>query len=87
MAFVGMNVENVRNTGNELKRISSEIQGLMNQLNRTVNSTEWIGSDSDRFKNDWWPQHQGQLSKIVQDLEGLGQSALNNAEEQEEVSS
>lgn len=86
MAFTGMVIEEVKQTGNELKQISSEIQGLMSRLDGRVNSTSWEGPDAQRFKNDWWPQHRTTLQRIVSDLDGLGQAALNNATEQEQAS-
>ena len=86
MAFVGMVVEEVRQTGNELKQISSEIQSLMNRLDSRVQSTTWQGPDAERFKGEWWPQHRSNLQRICADLEGLGQSAMNNAQEQEQAS-
>ncbi len=87
MAMTGMVIEEVRQTAGELKQISGEIQGLMQRLDGKVSSTTWEGPDAQRFKNDWWPQHRATLQKIVTDLEGLGQSALNNASEQESASS
>jgi uncharacterized protein YukE len=87
MAYTGMDIVDVRQTGNELKQISGEIQGLMQRLDGRVNGTAWEGPDAQRFKNDWWPKHRTTLNNIVQELEGLGQSALNNAQEQETASS
>lgn len=86
MAMTGMNIADVRQTGAELKQISGEIQGLMQRLDGRVNSTTWEGPDAQRFKHDWWPQHRTTLQRIVQELEGLGQSAMNNADEQEAAS-
>lgn len=86
MAFTGMVIEEVKQTGNELKQISGEIQSLMSRLDSRVNSTTWEGPDANRFKQEWWPQHRATLQRIVSDLDGLGQSALNNATEQEQAS-
>lgn len=86
MAFTGMVIEEVRQTGGELKQISGEIQSLMNRLDSRVQNTSWEGADAARFKTEWWPQHRATLQRIVTDLEGLGQSALNNAQEQETAS-
>lgn len=87
MAMTGMVIEEVRQTGADLKQISGEIQGLMQRLDGRVNGTTWEGPDAQRFKNDWWPQHRTTLQNIVTELEGLGQAALNNAQEQEQASS
>ncbi len=87
MAMTGMVIEEVRATGNELKQISTEINSLMQRLDGRVNSTTWEGPDAQRFKSEWWPQHRSTLQRICADLEGLGQSAMNNATEQEQASS
>ncbi len=87
MAFTGMNIEEVRQTAAELKNISDQIEGLMRQLDGRVQGTTWTGPDADMFKNDWWPRHRTSLQNIANELEGLSQSANNNANEQEQVSS
>lgn len=83
----GMNIEEVRSTGQELQRQSETLQNLINTLQQKVEGTTWVGPDSERFKNDWWPKHKQTLVNMVQELHGLGQSALNNASEQEQISS
>ncbi len=82
----GMNVAEVKALGTQLKTISQQINDSVNKLNGKVTNTSWIGPDATKFKNDWWPQHRSQLQKMVNDLAGFGQSALNNASEQENVS-
>jgi len=82
----GMNIEEVRGTGQELQRQSDALQNLINTLQAKVDGTTWVGPDSERFKNDWWPKHKQVLVNMVQELHGLGQSAMNNATEQENVS-
>lgn len=87
MAFKGMDVEEVRRTGQELKRVAQSFRDEMNTLNNHVVNTPWIGPDADRFKTDWWPKHKGVIENMIVELDGLGQSAMNNAQEQEDVSS
>ena len=82
----GMNPEEVRQLGQELQRQAGEIESLMGTLNSRVGSTTWVGPDATQFKDQWWPEHRQQLQKVAQDLRGFGQSALNNAAEQEQVS-
>ncbi len=83
----GMNVTEVKDLGNKLKQISQQITDMVNMLNGKVNSTSWLGPDASRFKDQWWPQHRQHLQSMASDLSGFGQSALNNASEQEQVSS
>lgn len=84
----GMNVDDVRNLGNRLKSQHAEtIRGLMREIEQAVNNTSstWVGPDGERFRS-WWPQKRSALTAIANDLDGFGQSALNNAQEQEQVS-
>ncbi len=82
----GMNVQEVKDLGTKLKGISTQITDMVNLLHGKVNNTSWVGPDAAKFKNEWWPQHRAHLQKMVQDLDGFGQSALNNATEQENIS-
>ncbi len=84
----GMNIVEVRNAGNRLQNHHAEsIRGLMREIEGMVNDTSgtWIGPDGDRFRS-WWPEKRSALTAIADDLHGFGQSALNNAQEQEDVS-
>lgn len=82
----GMNVGEVKQLGAKLNQASKQINDMITQLNGKVNNTSWVGPDATKFKNDWWPKHRATLQKIVNDLQGFGQSAINNAQEQENVS-
>lgn len=84
----GMNVEEVRQTGEILKQQATNIRETMiSTIDQRVASTTWEGPDAQQFKNDWWPKHKQMLIQIATELEGLGTSAINNAREQEEISS
>ena len=82
----GMNIEEVRQTGRELQTKSQDLQNIINTLQAKVDTTTWEGPDAVRFKTEWWPNHKQVLVNMVQELNGLGQSALNNAQEQENIS-
>ena len=82
----GMNVEEVRRLGQTLQKMSNDINALAQQLNTAVNNTSWVGPDATTFKNNWWPGHRAHLQQLSSDLHGFGQSAINNASEQENVS-
>ena len=82
----GMNIGEVRDLGYKLKAMQDEIQGIINRLNAEVNSTTWVGPDATEFKGTWWPEHSKRLRQMGVDLDGFGQSALNNAQAQEDAS-
>ena len=82
----GMNVAEVQELGNKLKIAATQIHDMIGMLNGKVANTSWVGPDASKFKNDWWPQHRTHLQSMQNDLNGFGQSALNNASEQAKVS-
>jgi uncharacterized protein YukE len=81
----GMNVEEVRALGHQLQQQAQHIHELVGQLEAAVNSANWVGPDSVTFKGTWWPEHSRMLRTSADQLHGFGQSALNNATEQEQV--
>ncbi len=85
----GMNVDEVRALGVKLQNhYSATIEQLMNEMNGLVDQTSssWVGPDAENFRS-WWPEKKAALQAIATDLHGFGQSAINNATEQTEVSS
>jgi len=87
MAFThGMNVEDVRRLGSTLQAKAEEIRTILNQIDSQLNATTWVGPDAEQFKGQWWPEHKASLSSVAERINGFGQSALNNASEQESVS-
>ena len=82
----GMNVEEVRALGRKLQAMQGEIDGIIGRLNAEVNGTTWVGPDATEFKGTWWPEHQKRLRQMGTDLNGFGQSAMNNASAQEQAS-
>ncbi|TDO10465.1 type VII secretion system (Wss) protein ESAT-6 [Mycobacterium sp. BK086] len=88
MARMGMDVDQVEQTGRQLKSHATAIGTLVAQLDKVVNALPavWQGPDAQRFVTEWWPQHRQSLTTAQSHIDGLGQSALNNASEQRSVS-
>lgn len=82
----GMNVEQVDELGRFLKQKGSDLGQLALTIDSRIRQSSWTGGDADRFRHDWWPAHRGMLDRIANEIDGLGQSALNNAAEQRRVS-
>jgi surface antigen/uncharacterized protein YukE len=86
--FIGLDVDAVKQLGTDLKaqastldRVSSSVDGLVNHLMQI-----WQGHDALEF-HDWWTkQHRPHLQSASQAISGLGQSAHNNAAEQDQAS-
>lgn len=81
-----MNPDEVENLARVLKRASADLAGILAEVNGLVRTTSWVGIDADRFKGPWWHARRARLQAVASDLDGFGQSALNNAGEQREAS-
>lgn len=88
MPRLGMDDVQVDKAGRDLKARATDITNLMNQINGIVTHLPsiWEGPDARKFVNDWWPQHKHNLIALSTAIDGLGQSALNNAQDQRDVS-
>ena len=82
----GMDVGEVRRLGGSLQSKADQLDRLVRDVDRGVGGSSWVGPDATRFKTQWWPEHKAQLLRASQDLHGLGQSALNDADEQDRAS-
>jgi uncharacterized protein YukE len=85
---MGMDVDQVENIGHQLKKQAQDIQGVINAVNGLIGQAEsnWQGHDAQQFKSWWETQHRPALHNAMQAVDGLGQSAFNNASEQRSVS-
>jgi WXG100 family type VII secretion target len=89
MAMIGMDVEQVQNLAGQLHGQAEAIQSVINSVDRIVAQLEsaWQGQDARQFA-DWWnSQHKPALHNAMVAVDGLHTSALNNANEQSQVSS
>src|SRR5262245_26373154 len=84
-----MDAEVVEQAGRQLKNQAANIGTLIAQLDKIVNTlpSVWDGQDAQRFVHSWWPEHKKALVAAQHSVDGLGQSALNNASDQRHVSS
>ena len=88
MARMGMDVDAVEQASRDLKARAAEITTLMGQIDKIVNhlSSVWDGKDANDFVHNWWPGHKKNMTAIASAIQGLGQSAQNNANDQRNVS-
>lgn len=88
MAIVGMDVEQVQHLGQNLKNQAEAIQHVISAVNSLVQQSQeiWKGHDAQEFHGWWEQQHRPALDHVRQAVEGLGQSALNNASAQADAS-
>jgi WXG100 family type VII secretion target len=83
-----MNVDAVRNVARSLKVQAASLRAVLSRVDAVVNSiqNDWKGSDAQAFCSWWRNEHRPKLVDLITKLDGLGQTAANNADEQERVS-
>jgi len=84
MTKMGMDVEAVESVGRQLKQSAASVESLVGGIDKTVSGLTglWDGPDAQRFVQQSWPTLRKALVAAQSSVEGLGQSALNNASEQ-----
>jgi uncharacterized protein YukE len=87
MAFLGQDVEQVKQMATQLNSKAGDIESVISQLTSAVNGVHWEGPDAKQFKSDWQSQHVPQLRKVVDALRHASQAANRNAAEQQQTSS
>ena len=86
--FSGMEPDQIRVVGRGLKARSNQIGQLIGSIDTLANEmgSRWQGLDSQRFRGWWESEHRPALARLGEAIDGLGQAALNNADEQEGAS-
>ena len=86
--MIGMDVDAVRRIASELRRKAGEIRAVETRVDSIVGQItgSWQGNTARRFVSDWHGHHRAALLLLANRVDGLGQSALNNAGEQETAS-
>ena len=59
---------------------------IITEINGKLGSTEWKGTDSEQFRNDWNSNLTTQLRNVAQALRDAQQKATKNAQDQENTS-
>lgn len=85
----GMDAAVVRQVAAKLKAQADALGGIIVTINRLVDHAEsvWRGRDAQEFASWWASQHRPRLQSAQEAIRGLGQSASNNADEQDRASS
>jgi uncharacterized protein YukE len=88
MAFEGMDPDAVEQYGHQLLAEASNIGSLIHQIQSHVTTlaSNWLGSDSNQFQQEWSGSYIHQMQSAQQSLNDLGNKALQNAQEQRSTS-
>lgn len=87
MAMIGMDVEQVRQLATQFGAKADAINDIITDITNRLSSTEWKGTDSEQFRNDWNSNLTTQLRNVEQALRDAQQKATKNATDQEQTSS
>lgn len=85
-SFVGMEIEAVRTLARQFGQKANEIEQIQSQLTTQLGSTQWVGNDAARFREEWQSRHSQSLRQVISALQGAEQDALRNVSEQESAS-
>ena len=88
MAFEGMDVAEVQTLAHQLQQEGNEIEAEIRAVNSIIAQLieVWSGPDAVQFEGWWNQQHRPALHAAADAVTGLGQSALNNAQQQIDAS-
>lgn len=83
-----MDVAAVEATGRQLTAKGHDVNGLVHKVDSLINQADsnWWGARGKQFVHEWRSIHRPALLRVATSIEGLGQSAINQAKEQREVS-
>ncbi|HQY98532.1 MAG TPA: WXG100 family type VII secretion target [Propionicimonas sp.] len=86
MAVWGLDVQQVRQLGQQLNQKAGEIESILGSLTSALNGTQWEGPDATAFRNEWSGQHTSALKQVINALRDASTKATQNASAQENVS-
>lgn len=88
MAREGMDSSEVDSLGHQLQGQADQIEAAMNAIDGLINKIPsiWWGKDATDHVSWWQQQHRPALKNVRDAIHGLGQSAINNARDQMDVS-
>ena len=88
MAMLGMDVDQVTGTANQVNSLSGQLQALIGQLNGQINglSSVWQGTDATTFVGQIWPSHKSNLEKCKAALDELVSDLKREIEQQRQTS-
>lgn len=83
----GMDAAEVEELALFLQQRAGRLRQIAQEINSRVYSSIWNGDEAQLFSQQLWPRHRARLLAAADRLEGLAQSARNNASEQHQTSS
>lgn len=83
-----MDPDAINGFGHQLKTQENSLHSIISAVDGIINQMEgaWKGADATEFQGWWTSQHRPALMAAATAVGGLGQSAFNNATQQEAAS-
>jgi len=88
MARIGMDADVVESVGKQLKHQGQSVTSVIRSVDALIDraGTNWWGAHGRDVVHQWRTVHRPALLRVAGAVDGLGQSALNNAHDQRGVS-
>lgn len=86
MAMIGADIAALRGFAKALIDRRSKINTTVDQLTMTIEGLNWVGSDRDRFIQDWKQIHRPGLLQVLADLQDNSTKVHQYASNQEQAS-
>ena len=88
MARMGMDPDVVEGIGSRLQQQGEAIRQTMSAIDGLISEalSNWEGQDATQFNDQWQSQFKPALTSAADAVNGLGQSAVSNANAQRQTS-
>lgn len=86
MPMFGADISALRGLAWSLRRKQQEIDASRQRLAAVVETLPWVGSDHDRFVDEWRRVHGPALASVVADMSQASSQATYHANRQEQAS-
>jgi hypothetical protein len=86
MSMVGADVPALRQLCSALGGRARKIEATKNQITALVRDLPWVGTDRDRYVDQWMSIHQPNLIRLIDDLLDASARASRHADAQEAAS-
>ena len=86
MAIVGADVEQLRALSQTFTVAADRLQRVAVETSNRLNSTQWVGSDAERYRSQWRGESVRRLNAIAHALREVAEVLRRNADEQQTAS-
>lgn len=86
MGFLGLDVMAIRHLSRQLDTQAAEVDTSIREMDQLIRTTEWYGTDSRRFLEQWESTHAAELRRAAGLLREASQLAARGASQQEQTS-